>query len=198
MNHFNQIKSGAKIATPYLIILYFFFVGLDIYTTYLASPNPIGPDLRFESNWIIKYFQLTWFQVILFASISVLLLSSLFCISLFRLNDLIKSDKINYKLLFELEKSQKKYFLMYLFVLSCFYTHLIFSIIISVNNYLCFLYLHRIENAFKHISIWYVNLISNHQPYFHLFCFLIAILLSMFLIFYTIKMIRNKQILIYD
>ena len=89
MNIFNQIKAGAKIAPAFVIPTYYFLVFLDIYSTFLVTP-----DLKFEANWIIRLFNLNWAQIVLFASIGCIALSMWFLYSMHCIYSLFK-DRVN-------------------------------------------------------------------------------------------------------
>jgi hypothetical protein len=67
-------KAGVN-KTPALLIIYFLLIALDLYTTWLASP-----DLRLEGNIFIRYLSLKWPHIIL----SAVFVGTLFSYTLFQ------------------------------------------------------------------------------------------------------------------
>jgi hypothetical protein len=190
-NSLNQFKEGAKIAPPYLIFAYILFVGLDIYTTYLASPYFNGPDLKHESNIIIQYFRMTWSQVIVASFIAVLLIVVLFSLSLNYLDSYYQQLKGNHFQPTNIKLLYKKLIACYI-ILSLFYSHFIYSLFVSFNNYLGYIHGFKIENSFTKISSWYINIVTINQPYFHLYFQLLSFLLAIVITIIKVKRIKKN------
>jgi hypothetical protein len=68
-----HLNTLGKISTFIIILLYIVLVALDLYTTYLSTPN-----LVFEANPVIVCFDLNWQQIILVASFFTVLMSVAF------------------------------------------------------------------------------------------------------------------------
>ena len=190
-NSFSQFKAGAKKAPPFLIILYIIFVGLDIYTTYLASPHFKGPDLKHEGNIVTQYFQMTWNQVITVSAFGVLLMTIFLSLGLEHIDTHYREIKrkciqiVNFKL----------YYLKLLIsvtILILFYSHFIYSIFVTINNYLGYIHVFKIENSFTKISTWYINTVTINQPYFHLYCQFTSFIAAIVVTEFKVKRISKK------
>ncbi|MBN2769759.1 MAG: hypothetical protein JXR90_03585, partial [Spirochaetes bacterium] len=116
-----KLKAGANTAPAFVILLYFLFVALDLFTTYLASP-----DLKFEGNILINYFNLNWDQIILLAAFFTILLASLFTLASKYAHKFFRGSSINNKFSYAVIIRNKKILLSY-FAFSCFYSHLFSS-----------------------------------------------------------------------
>jgi hypothetical protein len=187
MSLLNRIKAGARVAPALLIIIYYLFVALDMYTTYLASP-----DLKYEGNWIVRHFDLNWGQIIFFAISGALLLSSIFLIALNYIHIYFEEHNLNsgHSILYEIFNKIK--LILSFLLIGYFYKHLFYSIFVTINNYLSYIYLYRLENSLSKISTWYIN---KEIMYIHFF-FPIAHVLFYIIAFtftaYKLKNIRNK------
>ncbi|MCX6326301.1 MAG: hypothetical protein NT144_06570 [Bacteroidia bacterium] len=178
----NYIKAGARVAPAFLIVLYYLFVALDLFTTYLATP-----DLRYEGNWIVRFFSLNWSQFIVFYSLIALFVSLSLFIALNYLHKYYQENiKFNNALIVE-SFHNKKIFISFI-IMGCFYSHLINLAHITINNCICYIYLHQIENALSKTSTFYVS----HQSYFLLYIQIVPIIIGYVVAAYKVKQIRNK------
>ncbi len=167
---------GIRNKSLYLVVIYICGVIIDLITTYLASP-----ELKHESNPVVTLLGFSWTGllvwnviIILFASFSFIQGSSYFnklmsCYSMFSIN-LILSNLVT------------------VFVFLCivfFFYNLIYSYLISINNYLIYIYLFKAPSCFlyKYASI-YVSLMT-YKLYFLLK--LIVTLVSLVVSFFYVK-----------
>ena len=174
MNGLNRIKVGAKIAPTFSILLYFIFVGIDVGTSYLASP-----DLKFEANFIISYFKLSWFQIIIVSFLFVFLISS----------GVIFSFNYLYKSSYAIKKNK---LIISIIVICIFYFHLYYSVFVSINNYFQYIWIFKIENSFSNISKWYVDNLIKNNPKTYIFLSGIFVVLAFCYTVYKIKTIRKQ------
>jgi len=140
------IKVGASYAPTLIIILYFLFIGLDIFSTFLVTP-----DLTFEANWFIKVLNLRWWQIILLATIIAISFCSLFLYSTGRI--LINMDE-------KQNSSKPPTFIskiLYYFLIILFISHFFGSIIVTINNFLNYIYLNHPNSFLFPISLSLVN-----------------------------------------
>jgi hypothetical protein len=183
----NHIKAGAKIAPALIIILYYLFVTLDIYTTFLVTP-----DLKYEVNWFIRIFNLNWSKIIICATIVTILLSLLFLITLsithkyfnFNIN---KNDHFLLK-----EIIHKKELSLSFLLFGCFYSHLFGSGFVTINNILNFIYLHRSASPLNSIATGYVKIETFFQSYYYIYTQIIVVITGFAFTFIKVKQIRNK------
>lgn len=184
---FSNMKSGARIATPYIISLYFISIAADMITTYIASP-----DLKYEGNIYVRYFDLGWSQIIIFGALHALFVCSLFLVALNYIHAYYGEHQDSSRG-FISEIFQNKKLLLSFFIFGYFYKHLINSVLISLNNYLAYTYLFKVENSLSRIFKWYINLqlkfsATTFLVSLEVFFFLVALILTIYL---GIK-IRNK------
>ncbi len=158
---FIKEKEGGRLSSFFLILIYICAVLLDIYTTYIASP-----DLKHEGNIVIKYFNLEWKGLIV---LNILYILSTILIYYFSTNYIKRNVRQFNK--------KKFYIILALTGTTIFYCHFITSIMWSINNYFSYIYLLKIENLFTNISLKYINDISN-IPNFYLVLHFLAIILS--------------------
>jgi len=186
MNVFNHIKADARIAPVFSIISYYLFVAFDIYTTYLASP-----DLRYEGNWFIRYFNLSWSQIIIKDSFIVLIISTGLFIALDYIHKYYR-ENIRYSHSFIVEIFCKTKILMCFIIVCCFYSHLFYSIFVTLNNYLSYIYLDKINSFLSRMSTFYVNKIIMSFP--HIFTWYNIFFISVAFVFTILKFkrIENK------
>ena len=182
MKIINRIKAGARVAPALLIILYYLFIILDIYTTYLATP-----DLKYEGNWIVRFFNLNWSQFIIFYSLIGLFVTLGLLIALNYLHKYYQ-ENIKDSETFILEAFHNKKILISFIMLGCFYSHIINLVHITINNYLSFIYLFRIENALSKISTFYIY----HQSFFLHYIQVVPIIIGYVIAADKVKKIRNK------
>lgn len=186
-----KIKAGVKDAPALLIFFYIVFVGLDLYTTYLASP-----DLGFEDNWIIRFFQLSFLQTIILAMIFALLLILFFIISMNYLKETMGFINWNLRDSVVLSIIKNKWLSLSFFVIVCFYSHMFYSAFVSCNNYLHYIYIFKIDNVFKGISSWYINKVIIAFPLFFIFCHAFFILVAILYAGFIVKRIEKKSALV--
>lgn len=175
------MKAGMKIATWYLIGLYFLSIAADMVTTYIASP-----DLKYEGNIYVRYFGWGWQEIIIFGSLHALLVSSLFLVSLNFIHTYYRENNLKTTQGFISEIIHRKKLLLSFFMFGYFYKHLLNSVFISFNNYLGYAYIFKIENGVTKIFNWYINLQLKLSQNFFLFCLeltfvLAAIILTLYL-----------------
>lgn len=139
----SEHKKAYKVVPTNLIIIYPLFVAMDIYLTYLGTP-----DLKYESNLIIKAFNLDWFEIILLSFLFVTILILL----IFRANKYYeRSTEFGHDI------SRKANIVNFL-VVSIFYIHFFASFFILSNNYLGIVFLYYDQNHWlKDLSIKYVG-----------------------------------------
>jgi hypothetical protein len=186
MGIFRQYKAGADAAPALLILLYLIFVALDLFTTYLASP-----DLEFEGNIFINYFKLNWNQIIFLAAFLTIFLACLFIYASKYVHSFFRINSINKKFSDAAIIRNKKIILSY-FAFSCFYSHFFCSIFLSINNYLSYIYLFGIQNIFTSISIKYLTVGARMKPYFFLYAYIFFVILAFLFAYFSIKQIREK------
>ncbi len=187
MKFINHIKAGAKVAPAFLIFLYYFFVALDLYTTYLASP-----DLKYERNWIVQYFNLSWSQIIILGSLNALIAGSFFLIALSYIYGYYQDNNTKYSKSFIFEIFQRKKLLICFIMLVYFYSHLFASVFVTINNYLNYIYLSRIENVLSRISNSYINIEIVSQPTYFLYIKTVLMIAAIIFTVYKVKKIRDK------
>ena len=187
MKIINHFKAGASAAPAFLIILYYLFVALDLFTTYLVTP-----DLKLEVNWFVRFFNLNWSHIIIIGSLNALLTSSLFIISLSFINSYYQENSVKCNLSFIVEVFHKKRLLISVIIFSCFYSHFFASVFVTINNYLNYLYLYRIENVLTRISTCYINIEMVGHPFFFIYIKTFLIIAAIFFSAYKVKKIRNK------
>ena len=155
-----QFKAGAKVTPALILIIYYLLIGLDIYTTYLASP-----DLKYENNWIVRYLKLGWGGLLTKDVIIILFMTTVVVIAYgyLRLNS--QNIKSQNKSFLTLVVRNKKYLLSYI-VLGTFYSHILFSAFIIINNYLGYIFLYCNENVLFNLSDYYIRIITTGHPNF--------------------------------
>lgn len=174
MKCLDNIKVGAKKAPTFTILLYFIFVTLDVGTSFLASP-----DLKFEANYLIRYFNLNWIQIIIISTLFVFTISSGVIISF---NFLHNSSHFN----------KKKKLITSIIIICIFYFHLYYSIFVSINNYFQYIWIKKIENPFSIFSKWYVNDFIKNNPRIYIFLSGIFIVIALCFTLYKIKKIQGQ------
>jgi hypothetical protein len=161
MNLLKHLKSGAGIVPPYLIFIYFLFYASDLGITYLASP-----DLKYEGNIYVRFFHLNWSQILVFFTLHALLVNVFFLAGLNFIHTYYKQNDRKERHNFLSEVFHKKKLLLSFFIFGYFSKQLFYSIYITVNNYLSYIYIFKIENVFTKISTWYINIEILVYPYF--------------------------------
>jgi hypothetical protein len=186
MRIFRKYKAGAYAAPAFVILFYFLFVVLDLFTTYLASP-----DLEFEGNIFINYFKLNWNQIIFLAAFFTILLACLLIFASKYVHSFFRINSINKKFSDAAIVRNKRIILSY-FAFSCFYSHFFCSIFLSINNYLSYIYLFGIQNIFTSISIKYLSVGARMKPYFFLYAYVFFVIMAFLFAYFNIKQIREK------
>ena len=183
MKLISPIKAGAKDAPAFLIVLYYLFVALDLFTTYLATP-----DMRYEGSWIVRLFNLNWSQFFIFYSLTVLFVTLGLLIALGYIQKYYQDNTIiyNHSLIFEVFHNKK--LLISFIMLGCFYSHVINLGHIVINNYLSYIYLLRTESLLYNISTRYIS----NQPLFLFYIQIVPIIIGYVVAAYKVKKIRNK------
>jgi hypothetical protein len=156
-----RLKAGAKVAPALSLVLYYLFILMDIYTTFIATP-----DLKYEGNWLVRKFNLGWNHIL----IKDFLILIIMTMSLFIASDFFHryfhhgtSGKRNLKLF------QSKKFLLSFIGFGAFYSHLIYTFFVIINNYLGFIYINNIENIFSNISTFYIIKTMLENPHFQFY-----------------------------
>jgi hypothetical protein len=186
MNLINRIKAGAKEAPAFTIALYFLSRILDNYTTYLASP-----DLIFEGNWFIRYYNLTWGQIILKDLLITLFLTLALLIALAYIHRYYRENlTLSYSFMVELFKQQK--LLLCTIILCSFYTNLFYSLFLIINNYLQYIYIFKIDNTITTLSHNYVDRVIMKYPLIFIWYRTFFIVFALGLTLFKVNRIRNK------
>ncbi len=170
----NKIKNQAYHIPIYTIFILLFFIATDILTTYLASP-----DLKLEANPIILYFGKNWTVLYLFNIVCFLFQTINYVIAL----NYLKNNN-DYRLLSL--KNLKSIFSK--IVIVNFYYYIIFSFLISINNYFIHLWLHT---SWKPYVNWFVMFVSNN-PTFYLCLNLVGVIFGVIIFIYQVK--KTQQI----
>jgi hypothetical protein len=182
----NIIKAGVKETPVFILFFYYLFVTLDVFTTYIASP-----DLMYESNWVIRFFKLDFTQIIIASSIGVLLITFGLLISLCYFHEFYKSGKHdNNYFLSEIFQSRK--LIICLLIMSSFYVHLFYSVFVSASNYLQYLILFKIENKLSLVASWYINKVLMRYQYYFFWVQVFFIIAGILFTIYRIRCIRDR------
>jgi hypothetical protein len=144
-----------------LIFIYFILVGLDLLLTYLGTP-----DLKYEGNWIIRHFHLSWTQIIIMMSVNAIILAAWLLIGQKMARKYFVSNPVNTKKHFVLEVIRSWKLIISLYFMGSFYAHLFTTIYICGNNYLSYVYLLKIDNLFSGIATAYINFELASGPLF--------------------------------
>jgi hypothetical protein len=162
-NLIKYFKTGSKLVPLYMVVLYLIFIGTDIFTTYIVTP-----DLKMETNWIIRYFHLNYTHMILLSyTYSCFGITSLF-VSRGYLDHFLKENK---QLSFSFRNLifyKGKLFFSYV-LLGAFYFHFFCSIYSTINNYLGYVYLFDCENPLINIAISYIESMHLGVPYYYIY-----------------------------
>ncbi len=179
-----------------LVIIYFFLITLDLFTTWLASP-----DLKYESNLIVKEFKLKWPHIIILASVFAVGLSLLFIVFSRKLAK--KMNNFVYPFDFRHDTFLRfiisKEILPTFIVTSAFYSHIFISSCTVVNNYLNHIYLNKQGSPLINIATDYVKMETFFYPYLFLFIDIITILLVVLYLarrYYKLFQIYNLKVAI--
>jgi hypothetical protein len=182
MKLFIKLRTGAKAAPVLIVFLYNLFFILDLFTTYLASP-----DMRYEGNWIVRHFNLNWSQFIFFYSFTVLIITSGIFFAFYFLHKYYQENIRCRGSLFS-EMVHNKKLLLSLIILGCFYSHVINLALIIINNIMCYIYLFQAETILSRFAISYVS----SQKLYLLYIQTVPILLGYCIAINKVRKIRNK------
>jgi hypothetical protein len=187
VNVLRQIREGASFVPAYIIVSYFLFVSCDLGTTFLASP-----DLKYEGNIFVRFFNMGWKEILIFFPLHAFIICNLFLIGLRYINRYYQEHNqvFDHSFLYEVFHN-RKLFLSFFFY-GYFYKHLFFSLYITANNYLSYLYIHKIENSFTSLSQWYINVELSVEPYFFVILEVAFTIIAIFFTIYKGIPIRNS------
>lgn len=165
-----------KLFSPYLlVIVYPLLVALDIFTTYIGTP-----DLVFEDNWLIRVFDLGWISIIVGAGLFVITIIGLLIWFNSRLN-----------ITFEQPLSSASRWGLAL-LMGVFFGHLIISLFVVINNFLAYFFLFGGEDCFLHpIAKMYV-LYYQDIPDFHISINLILFVIGFSIGYFKYGKLKNK------
>ena len=171
-------NTHTNILPLWLLIIYPMLIALDIYTTYLATPN-----LSFENNWFILKLNMGWTSIITCSALGA-------AVTIFlgtKANTFFKENSTS---LFHQKK--KLQFILYGLLIWWFWGHLIYTCYVIFNNYLSYLYLHPDKlMGVSTLATRYVNYYQKY-PFHHTVVFCCAILAAGF-ITYSLILDKNRQ-----
>jgi hypothetical protein len=191
MKILTHIKSGSRLVPISLILVYFLFVSTDLFTTYLASP-----DLKYEGNWIVRYFNLGWTQILILVPVNSLLEIVLLYVGISYTHSYYQQNRTSSGSGFFRRIFKNKKLVFSLFVVGYFYNHLFFSIYITLSNYLSHLYINNIENIFSGISDHYIGFEIMCGGLFFPAVHLVTITTTLFYIIFMVKRIESHSVVI--
>ena len=179
------IKWKEQVFPSFCIVLFVIFVGMDTYTTYLATP-----DLKLESNPVYQYFKWDWVGHLLYILSVVIITILLVLISNKYILRYLRNKKHNIP-------TKKFLFVIFFLLLTYCYHNLIATFECSINNYLGYIYLHSIfESGFQKLAISYVEFYLNIDETFGKNTFMYAVtiiecLLAALITFFQIKRVKK-------
>jgi hypothetical protein len=181
-------KRGIRNISPILIFIYLFFIATDIITTYLGSP-----DLKYEFNRIVRYFHLNFTQIIILAAINAaMVLTYLFSgrgYIDYYLNEKNSPDKsLFYKL------SHNWRLLLSILLVAIFFSHLINSFYVTINNYLAHIYLNKPESTLKGIADSYAEFTIWFGPMYIRFTQLVTSTIGFLFTLYYFKVLESQTL----
>jgi len=178
-------KAGVK-TTPAFITSYLIFISLDLFTTWLASPN-----LYLEGNKLVRSFDLSWPVIIIGTYTFGISISILFA---YASNNLLKDcfnssiRKIALKdLIFT-----KKYVIPFL-IFTIFFSHLFISIFLTINNIFSYIYIQNIENHLTPLSIKYLKFKSLFNPNFYFYSYTLFCCFAIIISYIKVKNTITRQ-----
>jgi hypothetical protein len=182
------IKRGIQNISPILIFIYLFFIAADIITTYLASP-----DLKFEFNRIVRYFHLNFTQIIILAAINAtIVLTYLFSGRGYIDYYLKEKNSPDKSLVYKLTHNWR--LLLSIILVAIFFSHLINSFYVTINNYLGHIYLNKPESTLKGIADSYAGFAIWFVPLYVRFTQLVTSTLGGLFTFYYFKVLESRTI----
>ncbi|GHS92216.1 hypothetical protein FACS1894203_4350 [Bacteroidia bacterium] len=170
-------KYSKKIVPLWSCILYPIFVSADLLTTYFATP-----DLRYEGNPIICYFQWKWTGILLWNSL--IIIGSIFLVFI--------SNKYSMKYL-KKEFNNKYLFIVFCLVFICFYAHFVALIYTIPSNYLMYLYLNlKTDTLLYNFALNFVNFAFRKGVSFYLLTlYSMSLLIGILITIYRINHIKQ-------
>ena len=145
--------NGKKQVVPAIcLVLCLIFIGLDIFTTYLATP-----DLKLEANPIVQYFDWGWNSLIIYCLIIFIIMTTLIIFANQYILKYLKSKQSPIIL------NKSIFIVLYAFVIY-FYTVFIGACLASTSNYFSYLYLYqKTDNLFYPIASCFVDFYKKYS-----------------------------------
>ena len=181
-----HLNTSGKISTYSLIVFYIFLVALDIYTTYLVTPN-----LMLEANPVIVHFDLNWLQIILLAAVFTGLMSISYVYAIEYVHKHFHSIFSGDSRSSMSQTIRNKKMLISFFIMGSFFTHLTCSVFVVINNYFGYLFLFGIRNFLHSTAVTYITVKSLLQSLFFLSIYSFLILFSFLCAFVIIIIIGH-------
>jgi hypothetical protein len=182
MKFTDYIKAGAKVAPAFLIILYFGFVGLDLLSTYIGTP-----DLKYEGGYLVRYFNLNWSQFIIIYSLIAVIVTFWLLVAVGFLHKFYLKNKHNQDQGLIKEALKNKKVLLNILIVGIFYSHFINIGFIVINNILAIIYFQGQGSFLYEVSVSYIQ----KQRIFFLLIQTIPIVLGYIIAYYKTLKIRN-------
>jgi NADH:ubiquinone oxidoreductase subunit 6 (subunit J) len=186
-NLINYFKTGMSLIPAYLIIFYLLFITTDIITTYMASP-----DLKYEFNRVVRYFNLNFTGIIILAIIN----ATWIIICLFTGRGYVESysDEQNEEgksLLYKLIHNWR--LLLAFIVITIFYAHLFNSFYVTINNYLSHIYLNRPDSTLKETADKYILFTNYFEPFYVRLTQMVTTILGAIFTLYYFRLIESRK-----
>lgn len=184
-------RSNNYIIPAFLICLYFTLIALDIYTTWLGTP-----DLKNEQNFIIVLLHLNFTQIIILASIAATLISLGFLKSLSFIRNCKNGNLISG------EGTLKNIFshrgLTFSFLgIWIFTTHFITSVYLPICNYAIYLFTYGLKNRYSDFAVDFLLFRQKFEPHSFRYVLVLAILMGFLISWLHIKSkLRRVQAII--
>lgn len=179
-------SQSIKNAPVFVLLFYYAFILLDLYTTWITSP-----DLALEWNFLVRTFQLGWVGVYIIAFGGAFFLSLGYIISIYYINNKIDWDQYRHSPFYQKIIQTKELLIPYLF-LGYFYKHISYSVFVILNNFLAFIYLSKSVVFFKDIAQDYVKFQSVFNSYYFLFIKGIFLFIGYIYAAFKFKQIKYK------
>jgi hypothetical protein len=187
MRLYHKIKAGVQLAPAYLIFFYYLVAILDMYSTFLVTP-----DFKHEVNWFVLYLDLNWLENIILYSTIVVVNSLCFAYSINYIYSISKKfgkheskSGFHYPIYKDI-----KAIISYIFI-GCFYSHLITISLFIINNILNYFYVAHANTYFKVIGNWYVLSITSKYPKYLIYFQVVTILIGYSLALFKIVHIQS-------
>lgn len=184
MNVYIKLKADVIKTSAFLIIIYYFFVASDLYTTWIVTP-----DFRYETNWFIHYFNINWKWLIILVSIATITISCTYLLSILKISSYINSrnyDKNKISLADIIKKNKISFF-----VISIFYSHFFISIFVTINNLLNYILLHKRNSVLFGTAVLYGKFENIFYPYYSLVSQFFVALIGLIYAIRTINGLRK-------